>query len=253
MSFPDSDNRGHYFIKGRPQGKWTAELPDYFAQRLSQLQRKLPDFDANITGMLFGKGKTNICLFQNGFSADLDVEIIRNADHPLYKVRNPSNMQGAAATSYLSFIRSSASSLTLGTGGASSVGRRSLSMTAEIFSSNLRSRQRTRYTRTGTFHQPSPRGSHNSRRLRSSPRNRLVSHVPRLSISSRANSPRVGILVLMQEYQMWMGVAQARIVRALPFSLNLESHILLKNAQMQTNNMIYNARMLAATSWTHLT
>ncbi|KAJ6552688.1 hypothetical protein DFH09DRAFT_589590 [Mycena vulgaris] len=86
VSFPDSPNPGHYFVKGEIKGSWSAVLPDYFIQRLSTMQHTMPNFNMNITGMLFGKGKTNICLFAGGFGADLDDSEVASPDHPLYKI-----------------------------------------------------------------------------------------------------------------------------------------------------------------------
>ncbi|KAJ6623287.1 hypothetical protein B0H10DRAFT_809064 [Mycena sp. CBHHK59/15] len=86
VSFPDSSEPGHYFVSGKAHGAWNCVLPDYFIQELGRMQREVPDFDAAITGMLFGKGKTNICLFRGGFLADFDNDEITSAEHPLYKV-----------------------------------------------------------------------------------------------------------------------------------------------------------------------
>ncbi|KAF9074501.1 hypothetical protein BDP27DRAFT_1259096 [Rhodocollybia butyracea] len=86
VSFPDSEDPSHYFVKCKNQGAWNAVLPDYFIQQLSKMQREVADFDIGIKGMLFGKGKTNISLFQTGFQANFDEEDITSEDHPLYKV-----------------------------------------------------------------------------------------------------------------------------------------------------------------------
>ncbi|KAE9389176.1 hypothetical protein BT96DRAFT_947076 [Gymnopus androsaceus JB14] len=71
-----SKDNSDYFVKGKHKGGWTAVLPDYFIQQLSKIQREVLNFDAGITGMLFGKGKTNICLFETGFQANFDEEEI---------------------------------------------------------------------------------------------------------------------------------------------------------------------------------
>ncbi|KAE9398790.1 hypothetical protein BT96DRAFT_716264 [Gymnopus androsaceus JB14] len=86
ISFPDSEDSSCYFVKGKRKGGWNAVLPDYFIQQLSKMQREVLNFDAGITGMLFGKGKTSICLFETGFQANFDEEEITSEDHPLYKV-----------------------------------------------------------------------------------------------------------------------------------------------------------------------
>ncbi|KAJ7137378.1 hypothetical protein C8R43DRAFT_1132257 [Mycena crocata] len=86
VSFPDCDGPGQYLAKGKKAGAWNAVLPDFFIQRLSNMQRNVPNFDATVTGMLFGQGKTNICLFKSGFDANFDNRYINSADHPLYKV-----------------------------------------------------------------------------------------------------------------------------------------------------------------------
>jgi hypothetical protein len=86
VSFPDGAEPGQFFISGRTQGAWNCVLPDHFIQSLTRLQREVPNFDALITGVLFGKGKTNIVLFSTGFLTDFDDEI-SSTEHPLYKVR----------------------------------------------------------------------------------------------------------------------------------------------------------------------
>ncbi|KAJ6609583.1 hypothetical protein B0H10DRAFT_2438462 [Mycena sp. CBHHK59/15] len=83
VSFPDSDDPGHYFVNGKAPGAWTAELPNYFIEKLTEMQRENPNFDTALEGMLFGKGKTHIYQFSGGFMADLDDEI--TVEHPVYK------------------------------------------------------------------------------------------------------------------------------------------------------------------------
>ncbi|KAJ7817856.1 hypothetical protein B0H14DRAFT_3148054 [Mycena olivaceomarginata] len=85
ISFPDTNNPGHYFVKGKNH-TWNAILPSYFIERLQTMRREVQNFDAVLTGMLFGKGKTNIILLEDGFSADLDDTEIPSPEHPLYKV-----------------------------------------------------------------------------------------------------------------------------------------------------------------------
>ncbi|KAJ7104333.1 hypothetical protein B0H15DRAFT_20994 [Mycena belliarum] len=85
VSFPDT--REHtYFVKGKDTGAWNAVLPNDFIQRLTEKQAAMPNFDAGVTGMLFGQGTTNIILFTTGFDAVFDESYIKEADHPLYKV-----------------------------------------------------------------------------------------------------------------------------------------------------------------------
>ncbi|KAJ6528241.1 hypothetical protein DFH09DRAFT_1327821 [Mycena vulgaris] len=45
----------------------------------------MPNFDANITGMLFGKGRTHFGLFKGGFLANFD-DKVDFPEHPLVKV-----------------------------------------------------------------------------------------------------------------------------------------------------------------------
>ncbi|KAF7326879.1 hypothetical protein MVEN_02581800 [Mycena venus] len=85
ISFPDSDKLG-FFVKGKQRGAWNAILPSYFIERLNTMRREVQNFDSFLTGMLFGKGKTNIILLEDGFSADLDDTEIPSPDHPLHKV-----------------------------------------------------------------------------------------------------------------------------------------------------------------------
>jgi hypothetical protein len=86
VTFPNSPDRSHFFVAGKTQGAWNAVLPDYHVQKLLELQGQLPEFDRAVTGVLYGKGKTNITLFRGGFAADFDDEI-NSEEHPLYKVR----------------------------------------------------------------------------------------------------------------------------------------------------------------------
>ncbi|KAJ7458630.1 hypothetical protein FB451DRAFT_582130 [Mycena latifolia] len=85
VAFPDSAEPNHFFVNGKAQGAWNCALPDYFIEKLTSLQREVPDFDAAFTGVLFGKGKTSILLFQGGFMTDFDDDI-SSTDHPLYKI-----------------------------------------------------------------------------------------------------------------------------------------------------------------------
>ncbi|KAE9389862.1 hypothetical protein BT96DRAFT_926282 [Gymnopus androsaceus JB14] len=85
ISFPDSEDNSHYFSTGKSKGQWNAVLPDHFSQQLLELQREVPNFDIGIAGMLFGKGKTGIFLFEAGFYPSYDQEDITSEDHPLYK------------------------------------------------------------------------------------------------------------------------------------------------------------------------
>ncbi|KAJ6576870.1 hypothetical protein DFH09DRAFT_1450411 [Mycena vulgaris] len=64
ISFPNTENPDHYFVKGK----------------------NIPNFDTGLTGIIFGKGKTHIYLFRGGFMADLDDDDVASEDHPLYKV-----------------------------------------------------------------------------------------------------------------------------------------------------------------------
>ncbi|KAJ7901158.1 hypothetical protein B0H14DRAFT_2330756 [Mycena olivaceomarginata] len=86
VSFPDCNNPGHYFVKGKSAGVWNAFLDDYFVQKLRKTGAEVKDFDAGLTGVLFGKGKTYILMFQAGFLADVDDDEVNSEDHPLYKV-----------------------------------------------------------------------------------------------------------------------------------------------------------------------
>ncbi|KAJ6595069.1 hypothetical protein DFH09DRAFT_1136119 [Mycena vulgaris] len=85
VAFPDSPERGHFFVSGKAQGAWSCALPNYFIEKLTAMQREVPGFDAALTGVLFGKGRTNIVLLRDGFAADFDDEI-SSTDHPLYKI-----------------------------------------------------------------------------------------------------------------------------------------------------------------------
>ncbi|KAJ7814218.1 hypothetical protein B0H14DRAFT_2522302 [Mycena olivaceomarginata] len=84
VSFPDSDDPIHYFVKGKDSHLWTATLPDGLFQTLTKTMSEVPTFDAAITGMLFGKGKTHIYMFRGGFWPEYDDDV--DAEHPLRKV-----------------------------------------------------------------------------------------------------------------------------------------------------------------------
>ncbi|KAJ7342510.1 hypothetical protein DFH08DRAFT_874429 [Mycena albidolilacea] len=86
ISFPDSEDPAFYFVKGKKEGAWTAFLPDYYIQKLTASKAEITNFDAGLTGMLFGKGKSFILMFKAGFVADLDDDEVSTEDHPLYKV-----------------------------------------------------------------------------------------------------------------------------------------------------------------------
>ncbi|KAJ6538168.1 hypothetical protein DFH09DRAFT_1177729 [Mycena vulgaris] len=86
VSFPDCDNPAHYFVKGKNTGAWNAFLDDYFVQKLGKTRTDVANFDAGLTGILFGKGKTYILMFQAGFLADVDDDEVPSEEHPLYKM-----------------------------------------------------------------------------------------------------------------------------------------------------------------------
>ncbi|KAJ7812328.1 hypothetical protein B0H14DRAFT_3150394 [Mycena olivaceomarginata] len=86
VSFPDCDNPAHYFVKGKSVGVWNAFLDDYFVQKLRKTGADVKDFDAGLTGVLLGKGKTYILMFQASFLGDVDDDEVTSEDHPLYKV-----------------------------------------------------------------------------------------------------------------------------------------------------------------------
>lgn len=85
VSFPDGADPAHFFASGKAEGAWHATLPDHYVQYLKQFQQGIPQFNQNITGMLFGQGNTSIYLLKTGFIADLNGEAEKE-DHPLNKV-----------------------------------------------------------------------------------------------------------------------------------------------------------------------
>ncbi|KAJ7463321.1 hypothetical protein FB451DRAFT_1494328 [Mycena latifolia] len=85
ISFPDTQEHA-YFVLGKKAGIWNAVLPNHFIQRLMNMQRAVPDFDATLTGMIFGQGTTSIITFKGGFDASFDEAYINPPDHPLFKV-----------------------------------------------------------------------------------------------------------------------------------------------------------------------
>ncbi|KAJ7858360.1 hypothetical protein B0H14DRAFT_3447280 [Mycena olivaceomarginata] len=88
ISFPDNEDPAHYFVKGKGEGEWSGWLDDYFVAKLNKAKTEIPNFNTNLTGILFGKGKTFITMFKDGFTADLDDEEIPSdaEEHPLRKV-----------------------------------------------------------------------------------------------------------------------------------------------------------------------
>ncbi|KAJ6568850.1 hypothetical protein B0H19DRAFT_1256555 [Mycena capillaripes] len=88
VSFPDCDDPAHHFVKCKNTGVWNAFLNDYFVQILKKAGTVADNFDAGLTGMLFGKGKTYILMLKGGFSADVDDDEVTSdpEEHPLYKV-----------------------------------------------------------------------------------------------------------------------------------------------------------------------
>ncbi|KAJ7118361.1 hypothetical protein C8R44DRAFT_878957 [Mycena epipterygia] len=87
ISFPDSEESSQYFVKGKKNGNWNAVLPDYFIQQLSTKQRTVPNFDTDLTGILFGQGKTHICLLTTGFDAHFDAEHIAKVRLSVWGIR----------------------------------------------------------------------------------------------------------------------------------------------------------------------
>ncbi|KAJ6626251.1 hypothetical protein B0H10DRAFT_2430024 [Mycena sp. CBHHK59/15] len=85
VSFPDDADPSHYFVKGKNEGAWSANLAMYFIEGLTELKQGIPNFDQNIMGILFGQGKTHIYLFKGAFGAILDGDA-EAKDHPLNKV-----------------------------------------------------------------------------------------------------------------------------------------------------------------------
>lgn len=81
---------------------WNAFLNDYFAQQLRAAGTVAENFDAGLTGMLFGKGKTYIFMLKGGFSAELDDddEVTSMEEHPLYKVRSVMQLSAASIQSF---------------------------------------------------------------------------------------------------------------------------------------------------------
>ncbi|KAF7345318.1 hypothetical protein MSAN_01908600 [Mycena sanguinolenta] len=86
VSFPDCDNSPfQYFLKGKNEGSWHAVLNNHLSQKIAATKAEVTNFDAAITGMLFGKGETHIMMFRAGFIATFDQEI-SDQEHPLKKV-----------------------------------------------------------------------------------------------------------------------------------------------------------------------
>ncbi|KAJ7218668.1 hypothetical protein GGX14DRAFT_437563 [Mycena pura] len=86
VAFPDCSDATNFFVKGKNIGSWNAVLPDPIIQELLASKSEVgANFDAALTGMLFGKGKTHILLFKAGFIGYVDDDD-DSVEHPLYKV-----------------------------------------------------------------------------------------------------------------------------------------------------------------------
>ncbi|KAF7349102.1 hypothetical protein MVEN_01432300 [Mycena venus] len=86
VSFPDSTNPGAYFAKGKNAGAWNGVLDNFFVTQIKEYKADMPNFDARLKGMIFGKGKTFLCLLDSGFRGYLDENEIVGDHHPLRKV-----------------------------------------------------------------------------------------------------------------------------------------------------------------------
>jgi len=64
------------------QGHWNASLPSFYINTISALRNNIPNFDAGLKYVIFGKGGTHIYQFETGFLANLEGEHGRE-DHPL--------------------------------------------------------------------------------------------------------------------------------------------------------------------------
>jgi hypothetical protein len=86
VSFPDSTNPGAYFAKGKNDGAWNGVFDNFFVTQIKDYKADMPNFDAGLKGIIFGKGKTFLCLLDSGFRGYLDENEIVGDDHPLRKV-----------------------------------------------------------------------------------------------------------------------------------------------------------------------
>ncbi|KAF7291543.1 hypothetical protein HMN09_01245400 [Mycena chlorophos] len=89
VTYPHDSRTTFYCAKGKETGAWNAMLsPSMFLKlQLIKLQVGSDDFNIAFMGMIFGKGKTYIVLFESGFYAHLDDEVeSRGSEHPLYAI-----------------------------------------------------------------------------------------------------------------------------------------------------------------------
>ncbi|KAF7345317.1 hypothetical protein MSAN_01908500 [Mycena sanguinolenta] len=94
VSFPDRDDNSpfQYFVKGK-KDHWHAVLNNPLSQRIGTVKAEEANFDKELTGILFGKGKTYILMFCAGFLVNFDEETSYE-EHPLYKVVQQYNEPG---------------------------------------------------------------------------------------------------------------------------------------------------------------
>ncbi|KAJ6489937.1 hypothetical protein C8R45DRAFT_901542 [Mycena sanguinolenta] len=88
VSFPDRDDINspfQYFVQGKSEGNWRAILNNPLSQSIGAAKAEKPTFDDELTGILFGKGKTYILIFRSDFSVNFDEET-SHEEHPLFKV-----------------------------------------------------------------------------------------------------------------------------------------------------------------------
>ncbi|KAF8065233.1 hypothetical protein FPV67DRAFT_1501922 [Lyophyllum atratum] len=71
-----------FFVKHKNQGHWNASLPAFYVRTIGVLRDNIPNFDAGLKYVIFGKGGTHIYQFEGGFLTSLEGEHSKE-DHPL--------------------------------------------------------------------------------------------------------------------------------------------------------------------------
>ncbi|KAJ7061803.1 hypothetical protein C8F01DRAFT_1252582 [Mycena amicta] len=88
ITFPDTPSSQNYFFsKGKNLGSYNCALPTHFIQHITMVKDEVGEnFGRALTGVLFGKGKTSVMCFEEGFLAHFDENEVKEEDHPLYKI-----------------------------------------------------------------------------------------------------------------------------------------------------------------------
>ena len=80
-----AETPGQYFVKYSPT-KWTLNLDDFYVQSIAEIRGDSPEFESRLRRVLFGKNRSYILVFDDGYVAKLEGEA-QDVNHPLHQVR----------------------------------------------------------------------------------------------------------------------------------------------------------------------